>query len=325
MRAMICKALEGAGDLIEEEVAAPLLPPGAVRIGVRAAGINFADSLIITGKYHDHPQPPFIPGMEVAGVVLETADGVTTCRPGDRVMAAVDGGGFAEQAIALADDVQVLPAAMDFVTAAAFPVAYGTSYHALVDKAGLKAGETLLVTGAAGGVGLTAVEIGHALGATVIATAGGADKLAVALSRGADHGIDYKSEDIRERVKALTGGRGVDVVYDPVGGPVFDASLRATKPNGRLLVIGFAGGKVQQIAANYLLIKNLTVIGYVWGIQRKMAMPAIRRSFTHMLEWFAEGKLKPLVSHRLPLAEANRAIGLLTGRSSTGKVVLEIN
>ena len=217
------------------------------------------------------------------------------------------------------------PDAMDFVTAAAFPVAYGTSYHALVDKAGLKAGETLLVTGAAGGVGLTAVEIGHALGATVIATAGGADKLAVALAQGADHGIDYKSEDIRERVKALTGGRGVDVVYDPVGGPVFDAALRATTPNGRLLVIGFAGGKVQQIAANYLLIKNLTVIGYVWGIQRKMDMPAIRRSFTHMLQWFAEGKLKPLVSHRLPLAEANRAIALLTGRTSTGKVVLEIN
>ena len=325
MRAMVCKTLEGAGELVADDLPPPQLPPGFVRIAVKAAGINFADSLLITGKYHDRPTPPFVPGMEVAGVVLETAAGVTTCRPGDRVMAAVDGGGFAEQAVALADDVHVLPDAMDFVTAAAFPVAYGTSYHALVDKAGLKAGESLLVTGAAGGVGLTAVEIGHALGATVIATAGGADKLAVALAQGADHGIDYKSEDIRERVKALTGGRGVDVVYDPVGGPVFDAALRATTPNGRLLVIGFAGGKVQQIAANYLLIKNLTVIGYVWGIQRKMDMPAIRRSFTHMLQWFAEGKLKPLVSHRLPLAEANRAIALLTGRTSTGKVVLEIN
>ena len=325
MRAMLCKTLGDTPDLVLEEVPPPPLPAGGVRIAVKAAGINFADSLMVAGKYHDRPTPPFIPGMEVAGVVLETAPGVATCRPGDRVMAAVDGGGFAEQAIAAAEDAHVLPDAMDFVTAAGFPIAYGTSYHALVDKAGLKPGETLRVTGAAGGVGLTAVEIGHALGASVIATAGGADKLAVAARYGADHGIDYKTEDIRDRVKALTGGRGVDVVYDPVGGPVFEASLRATAPGGRLLVIGFAGGKVQQIAANYLLVKNLTVIGYVWGIQRRMDPPAIRHSFTRLFEWFAEGRLKPLVSQRLPLAEANWAITQLTSRASTGKLVLEFN
>ncbi|HIJ38711.1 MAG TPA: NADPH:quinone oxidoreductase family protein, partial [Rhodospirillaceae bacterium] len=201
---------------------------------------------------------------------------------------------------------------------------YGTSYHALVTKAALKPGEWLLVHGAAGGVGLTAVEIGHALGATVIASAGDPAKLAVAMAHGASHGIDYRQEDVRARVKELTGERGVDVVYDPVGGSVFDTSLRVTAPDGRLLVIGFASGNVPQIPANLLLVKNLTVIGYAWGPYRKSAPNTIRAGYDVLFQWFQEGKLKPLLSHRLKLEQASQAIGLLKNRTSTGKVVLEL-
>lgn len=319
MRAAVCPAF--GQPLVLQDISSRTLPAGGVRIAVHAAGVNFADSLIIAGKYQEKVEPPFVPGMEAAGVVVETAPGVETCRPGDRVMAPLDGGGFAEEAIARAEDVMVIPDAMDFVTAAAFPVAYGTSHHGL-RKTGLRAGETLLVHGAAGGVGLTAVEIGRCLGATVIATAGGPDKLAVAAEHGADYGIDYKTEDVRARVKALTDGRGVDVVYDPVGGDVFEASLRCTAPDGRILIVGFASGGVPQIPANILLVKNITVIGYYWGAYRRLDPDALRASFTELLGWYAEGRLMPHVSHVLPLAEANDAIALLKRRAATGKVVL---
>ncbi|HVI51106.1 MAG TPA: NADPH:quinone oxidoreductase family protein [Candidatus Sulfotelmatobacter sp.] len=324
MRAVLCKALGDESALVVEDVPPPSLPDHGVRIAVKAAGVNFADGLLIAGKYQQKQTPPFIPGFEVAGEVIEVAPGVATCKRGDRVMANLDCGGFAEQAVADASDVYVIPDSMSWADAAAFPVVWGTSHHGLIHKAGLKAGETLLVHGAAGGVGLTAVEIGRIVGATVIATAGGADKLAVAAEHGAHHGIDYKTEDVRERVKDLTGGRGADVVYDPVGGPVFDASLRCTAADGRILVIGFASGTVPQIPANILLVKNLTVIGYWWGAYRKLDPVGLRRSYEQLLEWFGQGGIRPHVSQSLPLADAAKAIGLLKSRAATGKLVLEI-
>lgn len=322
MRAIVCPAYGAALDL--RDIDPPLLGPTQVRIRVAAAGVNFADTLFIQGKYQEKMAPPLIPGMELAGTIMELGAQVSGLAVGDRVMAAVTGGAFAEQAVAERTDVVRLPDSLDFVTAAGFPVAYGTSHLGLKGKAGLRAGEVLVVHGAAGGVGLTAVEVGVALGATVIATAGGPDKVKVALDHGAHHGIDYKSEDIRERVKELTGGRGADVVYDPVGGAVFDASLRSVAPDGRILVIGFASGNVPQIPANILLVKNVTVIGYWWGAYRKLNPALLQDSLAECVQWWAEGKLRPLVSQTLPLDRAADALDLLKSRAATGKVVLTV-
>jgi NADPH2:quinone reductase len=321
MKAVICPAF--GQDLVVGDFPSPALTPGSVRVKVVAAGVNFADSLITGGQYQEKMEPPFVPGMELAGTVIEVAQGVTTTKPGDRVMATVTGGAFAEEAVMAETDVHVLPDSLDFITAAGFPVAYGTS-HLGLKKAGLKAGETLVVHGAAGGVGLTAVEVGKAMGAVVIGTAGGPDKVKVALDHGADHGIDYKSEDIRQQVKALTGGKGADVIYDPVGGTVFDASLRAIAPDGRILIIGFASGTVPQIPANILLVKNVTVIGYYWGAYRKIDPALVRGSMQEALDWWAAGKLKPHVSKVMKLDQAVEAIGLLKGRAATGKIVLTV-
>ncbi len=325
MKAVICTKLGRPDESLRlAEHPVPQLRPGCVRIRVKAAGVNFADSLLIAGQYQDKPELPFVPGMEAAGLIAEVAPGITGLKPGDRVLAALERGAFAEEAVADQSDVIRIPEAMDFATAASFPVAYGTSHLGLRHIARLEKGETLVVHGAAGGVGLTAVECAKALGATVIATAGGPDKVKVALDHGADFGIDYKSEDIRERVKALTGGIGADAIYDPVGGEVFDASLRAVRPGGRILVVGFASGKVPQIPANLLLVKNISVLGYYWGAWRKLDPALFRSSLEEALSWWEAGKLKPLVSSVLPLAQAAQAIGLLTSRRATGKVVLEI-
>lgn len=322
MRAVLCNEWGGPERLALGEVPPPEPGPGEVLISVAAAGVNYADVLMVAGKYQERPPFPFSPGLEVAGTVAGLGDGVTGLAPGARVLALTNAGGFAEQVVARTRDVFVLPEAMDFVTAAGFPITYGTAHGAMVWRAGLSAGEVLLVHGAAGGVGLATVEVGKALGATVIATAGGPDKLAVAEAHGADHLIDTRREDIRERVKALTGGRGADVVFDPVGGEVFDASLRAVAWGGRLVVIGFAAGRVQQIPANILLIKNLSALGFYWGSYRKHAPDMITAQFARLFEWFEAGKLAPHVSHRLDLARAAEALELLTSRRSTGKVVL---
>ncbi len=324
MRAVICKEFEGVGALSVGELPAPDLGPGQVRIAVRAAGLNFADTLMVAGQYQVKPQLPFAPGLEAAGYVVEVAPDVDGFSAGDRVMANLSHGGYAEEAVANAADVYRIPDEMSFVEAAGFPIVYGTSHVGLKHKLAIKEGETLLVHGAAGGVGLTAVEIGKAFGARVIATAGGADKLAVAKAHGADELIDYRVEDIRERVKALTDGRGVDAVYDPVGGSAFDASLRATVQGGRILVVGFASGTVPQIPANILLVKNLSVIGFYWGAHRVLAPDLIRSSFAELFEMFRAGKLKPHVSHTFPLEGVRDALGTLTGRKSTGKVVLTV-
>ncbi len=322
MRAVVCRELSGPQSLNVEEVPDPKPGPGEVAIDVAAAGVNFADTLMVTGKYQEKPELPFTPGLELAGRVTALGAGVTGVAPGDRVIGLVDRGAFAEVALVRADEVYPIPDSMDFDIAAGFPITYGTAHGALVWRAELKPGETLLVHGAAGGVGLAAVEVGKALGAEVIATAGGPEKLEIARAHGADHLVDYRSEDIRERVKALTGGRGADVVFDPVGGEVFMASLRAVAWGGRLLVIGFAAGKVPEIPANLLLVKNLAVLGLYWGAYRQKAPDLLRSQFETLTGWFAEGRLKPLVSHRRDLAETAEALDLLLTRKATGKVVL---
>lgn len=303
---------------------APDLVPGSVRIAVHAAGVNFADGLIVRGKYQEKPAFPFAPGFEISGQITEVAADVTDLAVGQRVFAALGHGGYAEEVVVPAIDVQPMPDSMDFITAASFPIAYGTSHFALIDRAQLRAGETVLVHGAAGGVGLTAVECAKAAGATVIATAGGADKLAVAKAHGADFGIDYRVEDVREQVKTLTNGRGVDVVYDPVGGDLFDASMRCTAPDGRILIIGFASGTVPQIPANHLLVKNLSVIGVYWGAYRTLAPARIKASFQQLSAWYEAGHLKPRISHTFPLENATQALQALKDRTVTGKAVLTV-
>ena len=322
MRAVVCTEWGGPEKLGVEDVPSPVLRDGAVRIKVQAAGVNFADLLLIAGQYQEKPAFPFTPGAEAAGVVTEVGAGVTGLKIGDRVMALTGLGAFAEEAIVDAQRALAMPPAMEFETGAAFPVAYGTSHGALEWRARLQSGEWLLVTGAAGGVGLTAVEIGKAMGARVIACAGSADKLAIAQQHGADHLVDYSKEDIRERVKAITGGRGADVIYDPVGGDAFDASLRSIAWGGRIIIIGFAAGRVSQIPANIVLVKNIDVIGFYWGSYQAHKPDLLRRSFTQLFRWFQEGKLRPHVSHRLPLERAGEALQLLQQRQSTGKVVL---
>jgi NADPH:quinone reductase len=322
MRAVLCKELGGPEKLVIEDVPAPPIRDGAVRIAIHAAGVNFADILLISGQYQDRPPLPFIPGMEVAGVVTELGAGVSQLKVGDRVLSSVGRGAYAEEAVVEADSAHRIPAAMDFVAAAAFPVAYSTSHGAFAWRGRLRAGESVLVLGASGGVGLTAVEIAKAMGATVIAAAGGAEKLAVAKRAGADHLIDYTREDLRERVKSLTGGRGVDVVYDPVGGDAFDQSLRSIAWEGRIIIIGFAAGRIPQIPANLVLVKNIDIIGFFWGSYRRYKPELQAQSFQQLFRWYEEGKLKPHVSHRLPLAEVAQALELLKTRKSTGKVVI---
>lgn len=324
MRAVICRQWCGPEALAVETVPPPVLAAGTVRIRVRTAGLNFADNLIIAGNYQIKPPLPFSPGFEIAGEVVECAPGVANCRPGERVMAVLDYGGFAEEVVAPADSVFVLPDAVSDAVASAFPVAYGTSHLGLKYKAGLHAGESVLVHGAAGGVGLTAVEIAKRMGATVIATASGTEKRAVATAAGADHALDSRAEDLREQVKALTGGRGVDVVYDAVGGRLFDESLRCTAAGGRILLVGFASGDVPQIPANILLVKNIAAIGYYWGAHKVLRPDWMRASFEELLDWLGAGALHPLVSQTFPLDEAPAALQALKARKTTGKVVLTL-
>jgi NADPH2:quinone reductase len=324
MKAIRCREW-GAPDVLRlEEAESPNLKQHQVRLRVRAAGVNFADSLMVGGTYQVKPQFPFTPGLEAAGEIVETGSAVDGLRVGQRALAVLrNGGGYAEEIVLDAAAVVPIPDALDFVTAAAFPVAYGTSHFALTHRGHLQPRETLLVLGAAGGVGLTAVEIGKAMGARVIAAAGGMDKLAVARSRGADELIDYKAESIRDRVRALTGGKGADVVYDPVGGDAFDQALRAVNWEGRMLVIGFAAGRIQTVPANLILVKNISVIGVVWGAQAERDPALISRNLAELLRWWEAGRLKPLVAKVFPLPEAGEALTALLSRRYAGKIVLE--
>lgn len=322
MRAIVCKEWGGPEKLVLENLPSPPMREKGARVQVHAAGLNFLDTLLITGQYQVKPPLPFSPGAEASGVVTEVAPGVSNVKVGDRVMAMTELGAYAEEVVAAADRVFPIPDKMDFTAAAGFPITYGTSHVALTYRAHLKSGEWLLVLGAAGGVGLTAIEIGKALGAKVIAAAGGAEKLAVAQQHGADALIDYSREDIRERVKAITCGHGADVIYDAVGGDAFDAALRSVAWEGRILIIGFAAGRIPQIPANIVLVKNIDVIGFYWGSYQLYKPDVPRESFKQLFQMFDEGKLNPHVSQTFDLKDAPRALEFLKQRKSTGKVVL---
>ncbi|MEP2715469.1 NADPH:quinone oxidoreductase family protein [Pseudophaeobacter sp.] len=303
---------------ILEEIASPAPAPHQIKVRIRACGLNFADLLLQKGTYQDTPDLPFTPGLEIAGEILDCGAEVGDFSPGDRVAVFGGHGGLAEEGVFDANRAVKIPDDMGFNDAAALLIAYGTSHIALDHCARLQPGETLLVTGAAGGVGLTAVEIGKLMGARVIAQARSAEKLEVARAAGADILIDA-DQDLRQEVKALG---GADVVYEAIGGEVWKAAFRATNPGGRLLPIGFAGGEVPQIPANHLLVKNLTVIGFYIGGYLKSHPQVTRRSFETLIDWHSAGRITPHISHVLPLSRVAEGMELLRSRASTGKVVI---
>lgn len=305
-----------------QDVSHPVAAEGQVVVKVHTCGLNFGDLLIIKGTYQERPELPFTLGMELCGTVTEVGAGVDTLVVGQRIAAYCGFGALAEYAAIPANICVPIPDEMTAEHAAAFLIAYGTSHVALDYKAHLKRGERLLVLGASGGVGLTAVELGKLMGAEVVAVARGADKLAVAKQAGADHLINSETDDIRDIVKGLG---GADVVYDPIGGAQFKAAMRACRPEARLIPLGFASGEVPQIPANHLLVKNLTVIGFYWGGYTRVNPKVLTDSFEVLTQWYVEGKIRPHVSHVLPLTEANDALDLLRDRKATGKVVVRVD
>src|SRR6266581_9051239 len=321
MRAVICRAWGEVEDLRVEVVAPPVPDADEVLIAVEATGVNYADSLMVGGRYQTRPPFPFSPGLETAGVVARCGARVTRFEPGDRVMAVLAHGGLAELAVAKESETFAIPDGMPFEAAGAFPIAYFSSHVAIRWQGRLEAGETLLVLGAAGGVGLTAVEIGKAMGARVIAAASTAEKLAVARERGADELVNYATEKLTDRVMALTDGKGANVCFDPIGGDLFDAALSSLGWGGRILLVGFVGG-VPQIPANRLLVKHRAALGSSLRYFRWHAPDKLRRSVEELLEWYAKGTLKPFVTHRLPLERGAEAIRLLSDRKAHGKVVI---
>ncbi len=324
MRAMLCRAYGPVDDLAMGELPSPALAPGEVRLRVAACGVNFPDVLIVQGKYQFKPEPPFAPGGEVSGTVVEVGAAVEGFRVGDAVIATTLWGGFAEEVVTTADRLLHRPESMDEVTAAGFALTYGTSYHALVQRAALAPGETVLVLGAAGGVGVAAIQIAKALGARVIAAAGSADKLAFARAQGADETVNYTEDGYRDRLKELTGGRGVDVVYDPVGGDLLDPSLRSMAWNGRYLVVGFASGEIPRIPANLTLLKGCSVVGVFWGQFRRNEPELDAENFRRLFALHAEGRISPVISATFPLERAREALAVLSGRAAKGKVVLTV-
>ncbi len=322
MKAVLCKQFGPPEALVVEELPSPKAGAGEVVLTVKAASVNFPDVLIIQNKYQFKPPLPFSPGSELAGVVKEVGAGVTSVRPGDRVIAFTTYGAFAEEVRTEAVRLLPLPERMDFVAGAAFLLTYGTSDHALRDRAALQSGETLLVLGAAGGVGLAAIEIGKALGARVIACASSDEKLAVCREHGADAGINYATEDLRERIKVLTEGHGVDVVYDAVGGPYTEPAFRSLAWRGRLLVVGFAAGEIPKLPLNLPLLKGASAVGVFWGDFARREPRAFAESARQLACWYTEGKLRPHVSQTLPLERAAEAIRLLASRHAKGKIVL---
>ncbi|MGM5035001.1 NADPH:quinone oxidoreductase family protein [Tardiphaga sp. 803_E3_N1_3] len=331
MRAVVGHTFGGIEALALETIDTPQLAVGNVRIAVRAAGVSFANLLVAQGKHQNRPLLPFTPGTEIAGEVAEIAPGTTTSlKVGDRVCAGLSSGGFAEEAVVDAQNVFRIPDGMPFEEATHFPTIYATTYAALTWRGMLARGETLLVHGAAGASGLAAVEIGAALGARVIATAGGPEKAAAAKARGAAHCIDYRSQDVREAVLEITGGRGTDVVFDPVGGDMFDVSLRCVAPLARLLIIGFASGRIPQIPANILLVKNLSAIGLYWGFymawgKSQADAPTrarVRTVFDDLFKLYEDGHLRPVVDAAMPISQFAEALRRVEDRKVIGKIVL---
>lgn len=324
MKAVLCRTFGSPDDLRLEEVASPAVDAGAVKLRVRACGVNFPDVLLVQGLYQLQPPFPFSPGLEVAGDVIEVGAGVQQPRIGERVIATMMYGGFAEEVVVPAAMTLPMPAEMSYEHGAGFPLVYGTAHVGLAHRAQLRAGETLLVLGAAGGVGLAAVELGKRLGARVIAAASTAEKLALTREYGADDTIDYSSENLRDRLADLTGGKGVDVIFDPVGGDLFDQAVRRIAWEGRYLVIGFASGRIPALPANIALLKNASLVGLFWGAYLQRNPAVIRDSFSQLLEWFAAGELKPHIHKTFPLDEAPAALRELTQRRALGKVVLTV-
>lgn len=324
MKAVVCREFAPPENLTVEDVPSPEVRGGEVKIKVHAAGVNFPDVLMVQGLYQMKPEFPFSPGLEVAGEVMEVGKGVTHYKEGDRVIGVVNYGGFAEEVCAPASMTLPMPDNMTYEHGAAFPIIYGTSHIALWDRAKVKVGETILVLGAAGGVGLTAVEIGKLLGANVIAAASTDEKLELAKSYGANHLIKYTEEDLRESVKKITGGRYADVVYDPVGGDAFDSAIRCVAWGGRYLVIGFASGRIPELAINRLLLKNSSLVGVYWGAHALNAPALMQQSFDKLLTWYAAGKIKPHVDATYSLEDAPQALMALANREAKGKLVLTL-
>ncbi len=322
MKAVVCKAYKTAFELFIEDVAAPRPGLGEVLIDVKAAGVNFPDSLIVQGKYQVKPELPFTPGMEAAGIVSAVGEGVRNLRVGMRVVAHPHIGAFAEKIAVSAQEVFPIPHSMGFSEASGFVHVYGTSHHALKDRAHLQPGETLLVLGAAGGVGLAAVEIGKAMGAKVIAAASTAEKLALCKAHGADALIDYSHEELRVRINEITEGKGVDVVFDPVGGASAEPSIRSLKRYGRHLVVGFAAGEIPKLPLNLLLLKTASAVGVFWGQFVAHEPERNIANINELFEWQAQGKLHPHVSAEFPFARAAEAIRHVADRKALGKVVI---
>jgi NADPH:quinone reductase len=322
MKALLCTEIGSLDKLSVQDVPSPRAGPGQVLIDVKASALNFPDALMVQGLYQTKPPLPFSPGSELAGVVKEVGDGVKNFKAGDRVVGFCGNGGFAEDCVASADRLMPLPAEMPFDLGAAFGLTYCTSLHALQECAHLKNGETLLVLGAAGGVGIAAVEIGKIMGARVIAAASTDDKLAACKQAGADELINYASQDLRQRLKEIVGDKGVDVVYDPVGGPYSEPALRSTGWNGRFLVVGFAAGEIPKIPLNLTLLRERAIIGVYWGDWTKRDPAGHARNIRQLVQWITEGKIKPLISERVSLRDAPAAMKRLTNREVKGKVVI---
>ncbi len=323
MRAVICSKFGPPEDLKIQNLADLKPGKGQVRIAILACGVNFPDTLIIQNKYQFKPDLPFSPGGEVTGKVDALGEGVTNFKLGDQVMAMTLSGGFSEQVIVDAEALIKRPKSMDSLTAAGFTMTYGTSMHALKQRAKLKAGETLLVLGAGGGVGLAAVEIGTAMGATVIAGASSAEKLEVAKKAGAKHLINYEKENLREQLEKIVGSKGVNVVYDPVGGELFELALRSTSWKGRILVVGFASGQIPKIPSNLALLKGCSVVGVFWGAFRLKETKLDNKNFEQLFSWYNEGKINPLISECYSLEDTPKALRRIMDRKALGKIILK--
>ncbi len=324
MKAALCKTYGPPESLVLEDIAEPQPGPGEVCIDVRACGINYPDVLMMAGKYQVRPPLPFSPGVEVAGVVAALGDGVDGVAVGQRVLGLPGHGGLAEKVCVAQRQLAPLPDGIDFTTAAAFVLTYGTSYHALVQRAGLQPGETLLVLGAAGGVGLAAVELGRNLGARVIAAASTPDKLELAREYGAVETVNYTEESLKDAVKRLTDGRGADVIYDPVGGDLFDDCMRSVAWRGRVLVVGFAAGDIPKVPTNLALLKGASIVGVFWGRHVELEPDVHAANMQALVGDLLAGKLKPHVSRTFALDEAGAALNTLATRQARGKVVVTI-
>lgn len=324
MKAALCTTPGRLDDVALAEIDPPSLAADGLLVRVHAAGVNFPDVLLVRGQYQEKPTPPFAPGLELAGVVEAVGDAAEGFAPGDRVMATTSQGGFAELAVVKASAAYKLPAPVPLDLAAAVPITYGTAYHAFAQRALLTAGETVLVLGAAGGVGLAAVELARKFGARVIAAASTAEKRAAAQAMGAHEAIGEEPAQLAERVKALTKGIGADVIFDPVGGEPFEQSLRCIAPEGRLLVIGFAGGRIGEVKANRLLLKECGVLGVYWGAFARRAPEINRANFARLIDWLAEGEIKPPIWRRFGLADVPAALAALADRQVIGKAVIVV-